>query len=82
MRPHYPSPQELGIRIPGHLRQERFNRGFQHALKGGQLNQVEYLRLSFREGYRAAKLYLREVRRQQGILSFPMKAQVHMRAMC
>ena len=82
MTPHYPTPQELGICIPGHLRQDRFNRGFHHALKGGQLNRVEYLRLSFREGYRAAKLYLRDVRRQQGILTFPMKAHVHMRAVC
>ena len=80
MKPHYPTPQELGIRIPGHLREERFKRGFAHALKGGQLNRVDYFRLSFREGYRAAKLHLRDVRRQQGILTFPMKAQVHMRA--
>ena len=79
MTTHYPTPQELGINIPGHLRKDRFNRGFHHALLGGQLNRVEYLRLSFREGYRAAKLYLRDVRRQRGILEFPMKAQVHMR---
>ena len=82
MTPHYPTPQELEIPIPGHLREDRFNRGFHHALKGGQLNRVEYFRLSFREGYRVGKLYLREVRRQQGILTFPMKAQIHIRAVC
>ncbi len=79
MRAHYPDPKELGIKIPPHLREERFNRGFRHALKGGQLNKVEYLRLSFREGFRLGKLYLREVRRRQGIVAFPMKAQVHIR---
>jgi len=79
MTPHYPTPQELGIRIPLHLRKARFMRGFEHALKGRQLDQVEYLKLSFREGYRTGKLYLREVRRRRGILEFPMKAQVRMR---
>ena len=79
MAPHYPTPQELGIRIPPHLRKARFIHGFEHALKGGQLNRAEYLKLSFREGFRTGKLYLREVRRSRGILEFPMKAQVHMR---
>ena len=77
--PHYPTPRELGIRVPRHLRKDRFNQGFEHALKGGQLHRVEYLKLSFREGFRAAKLYLRGVRRQQGIVDFPLKAQVHTR---
>ena len=79
MRPHYPTPYELGIRIPTHLRQDRFSQGFEHALKGGQLNRVEYLKLSFREGFRVAKLYLREVRRHQGVIEFPFKAHVHVR---
>jgi len=79
MAPQYPSPQEVGIKIPPHLKTERFRSGFLHALKGGQLNRVEFLRLSFREGYRVGKLYLREVRRKMGIVEFPMKAQVRMR---
>lgn len=79
MSPHYPEPKELGIRIPRHLKEERFSRGFRHALKGGQLNKAEYFRLSFREGYRVGKLYLREVRQRQGIAEFPMKAHVHFR---
>lgn len=78
--PQYPSLQELGIRIPAHLKHARFNRGFQHALIGGQLDQVEYFRLSFREGYRVGKLFLRDVRRARGILQFPMKAKVRMSA--
>jgi hypothetical protein len=72
----YPSPEEAGIRVPPHLKQERFYAGFRHGLEGGQLNRVEYLRLSFREGFRAAKLYLREVRRRQGILEMPLRWKV------
>lgn len=75
----YPDPQQLGIRIPTHLKEERFCSGFRHALDGGQLNKREFLRLSFREGYRVGKLYLREVRRKMGIIEFPMKAKVRMR---
>lgn len=80
MQTLYPSPQEVGIRIPSHLREDRFCRGFLHALQGGQINRVEQLRLSFREGYRCGKLYLRELRRQHGILQFPMRARVRMTA--
>lgn len=79
MVPQYPSPQEVGIQIPAHLIEERFHSGFLHALKGGQLNKPEFLRLSFREGFRIGKLYLRYVRRSRGIVEFPMKAQVRMR---
>ena len=79
MTPHYPTPQELGIRIPTHLRETRFMHGFEHALKGGHLTRAEYFRLSFREGYRTGKLFLRELRRSRGILEFPMKAHVHIR---
>lgn len=79
MQAVYPTPRQLGIMIPRHLREERFCSGFEHALKGGQLNRVEYFRLSFREGYRIGKLYLRARRKQLGILEFPMKAHVKMR---
>lgn len=79
MRHPYPEPQDVGITIPPHLIQERFRNGFLHALMGGQITQVEQLRLSFREGYRAGKLYLREVRRSRGVIEFPMKARMRMR---
>ena len=72
----YPQPQEVGVRIPPHLKQQRFCTGFRHALGGGQLDKVEYMRLSFREGFRAAKLYLRELRRSRGILEFPARWKV------
>ncbi len=75
-----PEPQELGIRIPRTLIKDRFRSGFRHALQGGQLNRVEYLRLSFREGYRAGKLYLRDLRRAQGIVNFPLQGKMRFRA--
>lgn len=79
MKYTYPTPQDVGIKIAPHLMQDRFCKGFEHALKGRQLFKVEHLRLSFREGYRAGKLYLRELRKEKGIFEFPMKAQVKFR---
>jgi hypothetical protein len=76
----YPTPQEAGVRIPFHLMKDRFCAGFHHGLKGGQLDEVEYMRLSFRDGFRAAKLYLRRVRRSRGILEFPVRWRVRMKA--
>mgnify|MGYP001548548969 CR=1 FL=1 len=75
----YPNPQDVGIRIPPNLQQERYCAGFRHGLKGGQLNKVEYMKQSFREGFRASKLYLRELRRSRGILDFPARWRLRMR---
>ena len=80
MNAGYPEPGEVGIRIPPHLKQERFCDGFRHGLKGGQLDKAIYMRLSFREGYRAAKIYLRQLRRSRGILDFPSRWRVRMRS--
>lgn len=76
----YPSPADAGIRIPPHLMADRFTAGFDHALKGGQLNHLEYFRRSFRLGFRTAKLYLRRVRRQRGILQFPARYRLRLRS--
>ena len=76
MKACYPTAQDAGISIPSHLRPARFEAGFQHALKGHHLSKAEHLRLSFREGFRAAKLYLRWLRRSQGIIEFPMKTRM------
>ena len=76
MRYTYPTPEDIGIDIPKRLIEERFNKGFLHALKGGQIRRREQLRLSFREGYRAGKLYLKELRRERGIISFPMQGKI------
>lgn len=80
MRTTYPTPRQIGLKIPADFIESRFNAGFEHALKGGHLTQVEYLRRSFRLGFRAAKLYLRRVRRAQGILEFPFRARVRLHA--
>lgn len=80
MRYHYPNPRDIGYKIPSHLRQQRFKDGFQHALRGGHLTQVEYFRRSFRFGFRVAKLYLRELRRRQGVLDFPLQARIRLRS--
>lgn len=74
----YPKPQDVGIRIPPNLQKDRYCAGFEHGLKGGQLDRVEYMKQSFREGFRAAKLYLREIRRSRGILEFPARWRVRM----
>jgi hypothetical protein len=76
----YPLPRDIGFKISPDIRENRFNAGFEHALKGGHLTEAEYFRRSFRLGFRAAKLYLREVRRCRGILDFPMRARIRLRA--
>lgn len=80
MRYALPTPEDAGVKIPPDLREDRFCAGFEHALKGGQLSSAECLRRSFRLGYRAAKLYLRELHKQQGILSFPIQGRLKIRA--
>ena len=76
----YPSPRDIGLKIPADLRKNRFNAGFEHALKGGHLTEAEYFRRLFRMGFRAAKLFLRKVRRRRGILDFPMRARIRLRS--
>jgi hypothetical protein len=76
-----PSPAETGIRVPPHLMTDRFTSGFEHALRGGQLDQVDYFRRSFRLGFRAAKLYAREQRRQRGLLQLPVRYRARLRSL-
>lgn len=75
----YPSLSEAGIRVPAHLVVDRFSAGFDHALRGGQLDHIEYFRRSFRLGFRAAKLYVRDVQRQRGVLPFPARYRFRLR---
>jgi len=72
----YPSPTEVGIYPPKRLIKKLFNQGFDHAMRGGQITEINHLKLSFREGYRSAKLYLREVRKCRGIHEFPLQGKV------
>ena len=76
----YPKPQEVGIHIPAHLNHECYQDGFSHALQGMNLTKREHLRRSFCEGYRAGKLYLRELRRQKGVIDFPVKAHFKLKS--
>lgn len=78
----YPSPQDLGIRIPKNVKELEFCRGFEWALRGLQITSVEHLRQSFRFGFRAGKLYLNELRRARGIIPFPMKAHIRLSSIC
>ena len=79
MKHSYPQPEDVGIKIPMYLIKDRFRQGFSHALHGRQLTQGEHLRLSFREGYRAGKLFLTDLRKKMNIIEFPFKAKVSMR---
>ena len=70
----------LNIETPAGLIEERYQAGFQHSISGGQMNKLEHFKKSFRLGFRAGRLYLREVHRSQGIIEFPMKARVKITA--
>ncbi len=77
----YPTPVEVGIQIPPHIIQGRFDQGFKHALMGGHITDVKQLRLSYREGFRAGHLYLKALRKAQGIYAFPVSGKIRFRAM-
>jgi len=79
MKHSYPQPEDVGIKIPMYLIKDRFRQGFSHALHGRQLTRSEHLKLSFREGYRAGKLFLTALRKEMNIIEFPFKAKVTMR---
>ena len=76
-----PNPWDVGIAIPAHLRRDRYCAGFEHAMRGGQLNRVEYFRRSFRLGFRAAKMFLREVRRQRGVLAYSSRFKLKLKSL-
>lgn len=79
MKHAYPEPEDVGIKIPLYLLKEKFRKGFSHALQGRQLKFCEHLKLSFREGYRAGKLFLNQVRQQSNIIEFPFKGHADVR---
>lgn len=74
-----PTATELGITIPKNIIEEQFSLGFRHSLLGGQICASHHLRRSFRFGYRAAALYLREHQRQLGVLDFPIQRKIRIR---
>ena len=60
-----PNPEEVGIRIPSNVNHEKYMAGFQHGLSSNTLN-LEQMKTSFRLGFRAAKVYLRELAKKSG----------------
>jgi len=73
---YYPMPTDVGIKLPPHIIQTRFENGFTHALRGGRITDVKQLRLSYREGFRAGHLYLKALRKAQGIQNFPLQGRL------
>ena len=76
MRKILPKPQDVVVKAPAHVDEKMYNEGFQRAVSGGNLTERAHLKASFREGFRAGKLYLRELRKSQGIIDFPMKGKI------
>ncbi len=72
---------ETAITVPPSLMNDRYQAGFAHGMCGGQLDKIEYFRLSFREGFRAAKLQIRAMRRKQGIIDFPLQGRMKVKVL-
>ena len=72
---------EISVLAPITLRQDLYEAGFAHAMTGGKLDRVEYFKLSFREGFRAAKLQMRALRRRHGVIDFPMQGRLKVKAL-
>ncbi len=68
------------MQIPPRVEARLFAAGWRHGLRGGQLTHRRHMRRSFREGFRASRLCLRQVRRDNNIVAFPMRAKVTVRA--
>ena len=72
---------ETAITVPPSLWKDRYQAGFAHAMRGGQLDKIEYFKLSFREGFRAARLQMRAMRRKQGVIDFPLQGRMRIKAL-
>jgi hypothetical protein len=75
------SVAEVEMTVPLSLRKDRYQAGFAHAMRGGQLDKIEYFRLSFREGFRAAKLQMRDMRRKRNIIDFPLQGKMKVKSL-
>ena len=75
-REKLPTPKEVGVTVPGAVNEELYQQGWEHGLVSNQLTKREHLKASFREGFRAAKLYLKALRSQRGLTVLPMKARI------
>lgn len=77
MQYHYPTIDEVGIKVPAGLKEDLFRDGWNHSIRGGHLTDIKvHFKKSFRYGFRAARLYLNDVRKSRGIIPFPMKGRM------
>lgn len=70
-------PQDFGISIPANLIEKDFCEGFEHGMESNTLTKFK---LSYRMGFRTAKLLLKEIRKQQGIINFPTQGKIKLKA--
>lgn len=66
-------PETFGIKVPVDLDEQLFRAGFAHGMMS---NQLTIFKKSYCEGFRIAKLLCKELRKEQGIIDFPMKARI------
>lgn len=73
LKPRRVKASEVGLQIPANVNRKLFEQGFS---RGMQSNTLTIFKASYRAGFRAAKLKLRALRRQQGIMDFPLRAKM------
>lgn len=64
---------EIDIKTPAGINKKLFEDGYLHSINGGQLTERDHLKRSFMEGFRAGRLYLKELRKSQNIIEFSSK---------
>jgi len=67
-------PEEVRIQIPKSVNRQLYEAGFEHGMKS---NNLSIFKASYSAGFRAAKLYLKELREQQGVVHFPFKGKIN-----
>lgn len=72
-----PTPTEVGFDNKAIPNKAKYDAGFEHALKGAPLRDFQY---SFRMGFRAGKLFLKEERKRRGIIDFPQKLKFNIKS--
>jgi hypothetical protein len=65
-------PEDFGLNIPTGLREDRYREGFARGLVS---TVPENLRKSYAEGFRAARILSRKIRRDMGFIDLPMEQQ-------
>lgn len=71
-KPQSPMADEIEIRLPSTVNKSLFKSGFDHGMRS---NTLTNFKASYRAGFRAAKLYIRELNATQGIHSMPRRSK-------